>query len=193
VEISTAYPQTRNEKIGKYFIAIIPPEPGYEQIENLKNYFSDHYHTKAALKSPPHITLHMPFEWKLEKEEILCNGLKSFFGGLNAFELELQNFSCFAPRTIFINVIKTEALEQLEVKLHRFCRMEFNLFNARYQDLPFHPHVTIAFRDLRKTTFAKAWNEFLDKKFTDKFRVVNVVLLKHNGKLWEPLRYFLLN
>lgn len=182
-----------SEKFGRYFIAIIPPQPACEKIEQFKNHIKDRYKSKAALNSPPHITLHMPFEWKASKEAVLCDRLKNFFDGMQSLEVDLLNFSCFAPKTIFVNVTTNKELERMEKELYGFCKKELNLFNARYQDLPFHPHVTIAFRDLRKAAFGEAWNEFKDKKFAEKFKVVKVALLKHNGKLWEPLRYYSLN
>lgn len=177
----------------RYFIAIVPPPPVYDQVQELKYFFRDNYHTTAALNSPPHITLHMPFEWSERKESILCDKLEVFFAAMKGFHLQLLNFSCFAPKTIFIHVAKTKELEKLENELHRFCKKEFNLFNARYKDLPFHPHLTVAFRDMSKTTFAEAWKEFSNKKFSSDFYVDKIVLLKHNGKIWEPLRDFLLN
>lgn len=47
-----------------YFIALVLPSPLYEEVTRLKEYFRDRYNSKAALRSPPHITLHMPFKWK---------------------------------------------------------------------------------------------------------------------------------
>ena len=185
--------EPHKEKFGRYFIAIIPPSPIYEEVEQLKKHFSDTYKSKAALNSPPHVTLHMPFEWKKEKEEMLCSQLKTFFETFPRFEVELFGFSCFAPKTIFISVVNNLQLENLEKELLRFCKKNLNLFNARYKDLPFHPHMTIAFRDLNKKTFAEAWGEFKDQKLDEKFDVLRVALLQHTGKSWEPLHYFSLN
>ncbi len=173
-----------------YFIAIVPPSPVLEKAQDLKNYFKDHYQSKAALNSPPHITLHMPFEWKEKKEEVLIRQLEHFSKDRTAVDLHLQDFSCFAPRVIFINVLESEPLKVLQNELHRFCKIELNIFNAQYRDLPFHPHLTLAFRDLKKPMFEKAWEEFKNKKFSSSFVASQFVLLKHNGKLWESFREF---
>jgi 2'-5' RNA ligase len=61
----------KTKEVSLYFIAIIPPQPVFEETWQLKNHFKEHYQSKASLNSPPHITLHMPFEWKVEKEEML--------------------------------------------------------------------------------------------------------------------------
>jgi 2'-5' RNA ligase len=169
----------------QYFIAIVPPEPVYSQAAQFKQYFKDYYSSKASLNSPPHITLHMPFRWKAAKEEQLIGALEKFAGAQRAFQITLNNFSCFEPRIIFIDVLKSDALDDLQKQLKRFCKQELNLFNADYKELAFHPHITLAFRDLKKAEFYKAWDEFKDKKVEATFRVDSIVLLKHDEKEWK--------
>lgn len=176
-----------------YFIAIIPPEPVYGEALALKQHLKDAYNSKAALNSPPHITLHMPFKWKERKENELINNLEAFSLTQNAFEIKLNNFSAFEPRVIFIDVLKDEKLELLQKHLKRFCKVKLNLFNADYKEFAFHPHLTLAFRDLKKPEFYKAWEEFKDKKFETTFNVESIVLLKHDGMEWQLFKDFLLN
>jgi 2'-5' RNA ligase len=178
------------EGIAVYFMAIVPPSPIYEQASELKNHFKEHYQSKAALNSPPHITLHMPFEWKEKRETELVAKLDGFAKNKKATTLELHSFSCFAPRVIFINVLENEAVRIFQHELHRFCKAELNIFNAQYKDFPFHPHLTLAFRDLKKPMFEKAWSEFKDKEFSGSFVVDRFTLLKHNGKVWESFKEF---
>jgi 2'-5' RNA ligase len=175
----------------QYFIAIIPPPPVSDDALRLKHYFRDQYNSKASLNSPPHITLHMPFKWKEEKEGDLLEALAQFATGREAFKVELINFKAFPPRVIFIDVEANPLLNALNKDLHRFCKRSLNLFNADYKDLPFHPHLTLAFRDLKKPMFAKAWEEFQQRTFSARFNVGSFVLLKHSGKIWEPFREFL--
>ena len=178
------------EGLALYFIAIVPPSPIFEQTAELKNHFKQHYQSKAALNSPPHITLHMPFEWKGKKEVELVSKLKLFSTGKPSFDLQIHNFSCFPPRVIFMNVTENEVLRNFQKELHRFCKTDLNIFNAQYKDLPFHPHVTLAFRDLKKPMFEKAWEEFRDKEFSGSFAVDRFMLLKHDGKVWENFKEF---
>jgi 2'-5' RNA ligase len=173
-----------------YFIALIPPSSVYEEALRIKEYFKEKYHSKGALNSPPHITLHMPFEWKVKKEEKLLDALEEFSKGKKSFSVSLQNFSCFAPRVIYINLTPSLELNQLQADLHRFCKIELNLFNAQYRDLPFSPHLTVAFRDLRKEQFALAWQEFQHKSFSGEFEVNKITLLKHSGSYWQPFKDF---
>ena len=173
-----------------YFIALIPPSPIFEEALSLKEYLHDQYGCKAALNSPPHITLHMPFQWKEKKEGKLTEALEKFSIGKRTFQVSFRDFSCFAPKVIYIDVKPCELLDTLQHDLHRFCKTKLNLFNAQYRDLPFHPHVTLAFRDLKKDMFLRAWEEFQSKKFAGDFSVDKITLLKHDGKKWQRFREF---
>ena len=175
----------REEKLKQYFIALVPPSPLYDDALRFKNYFKEQYNSKASLNSPPHITLHMPFRWKEERENELVQALNQFSLGRESFKLQLLNFSAFPPRVIFIDVVQNELLFTLYKDLHRYCKRELNLFNASYKDQGFHPHMTLAFRDLKKPMFLKAWEEFQERKFSATFLIDKIVLLKHNGKIWE--------
>lgn len=183
-------PEKKDDKRKLYFIAIIPPSPLADEALKLKQYMAESYASKGALNSPPHVTMHMPFEWREDREEKLIDTLAKFSSGHTSLRIEFDNFGCFAPRVIFINIKKSEALETLQHELHRYCRKELNLFNANYKELPFHPHLTIAFRDLKKPAFNQAWEEFQQKLFQREFLADEIVLLKHSGKIWEVFKSF---
>jgi len=173
-----------------YFIAIIPSQQVYNEVWQLKNYFREKYQSKASLNSPPHITLHMPFQWKEQKLEKLIEGLTEFAASQQTAEIRLKDFNAFPPRVIYMQVEKNSWLENLQRDLKKFCRQKLNLFNADYRDIPFHPHVTLAFRDLKKSNFLKAWEEFRQRKYEETFLVNEIVLLKHNKKVWEVFKRF---
>jgi 2'-5' RNA ligase len=173
-----------------YFLAIIPPAPIYEEALAQKQYFKEHYKSKASLNSPPHITLHMPFRWKEQDEEELSARLHNFSMNNQPVTIKLDNYSSFPPRVIFINVILNQELENLQKNLKRFCRRVLNLFNADYKELPFHPHLTVAFRDLKKSNYFLAWGEYENKKFQAEFVADKLALLKHNGRVWQVHQEF---
>jgi 2'-5' RNA ligase len=176
------------QNLARYFIAIIPPSPIFEEALSLKNYFKGKYNSKASLNSPPHITLHMPFLWKEEDENELINSLSDFAKGQESIEILLTDFGAFAPRVIFISLQMNEKLSQFQKQLEGFCKTELNLFNAQYKGRPFHPHVTLAFRDLKKSMFLVAWNEFKEKKFSATFFASGFDLMKHDGNAWHSIR-----
>ena len=180
------------EKRKQYFIAIIPPPPIREETQALKEYFREKYHSKAALNSPPHITLHMPFLWNEDKEKKLITRLREFVHPFDPIKVCLDNYSSFPPRVIFLNVTESDALADFQQKLHRFFKRELDIFNANYQDRPFHPHLTLAFRDLKKNQFPLAWEEFSKKEYKAEFMADKIAILKHNGKTWDVLNELLL-
>ena len=89
-----------------------------------------------------------------------------------------------------MNVTESDALNELQRRLHRFFKRELDIFNANYQDRPFHPHLTLAFRDLRKSQYPLAWQEFSNKEYKAEFMADKIALLKHNGKSWDVLKEF---
>lgn len=174
----------------RYFIAIVPHEKLCDEIVAIKQDFADNYNSKGALRSPAHITLHMPFLWKEEKEEKLINQLSGFKFDSQSFEIALNNFSRFAERVIFIDVEKNETLTQLQKQLVRHVKQMLNLFNQDEDMRGFHPHITVAFRDLKKEQFAKAWQVYKEKEFKAAFDCSSFALLKHDGKCWNVYKTF---
>ena len=173
----------------KYFIAIIPSQPILSSIENLKKTISDNYQIKGALRSPAHITLHMPFTWPEANEKQLISRLE-LFKFHSKFMIHLKNFSCFQPRVVFIDVDANEPLRELQKKLVNHVKINLKLFNQAEDLRGFHPHITIAFRDLKKPVFYKLWEEFKDKTFNETFTCQSFFLLKHINQRWEPFKEF---
>lgn len=173
-----------------YFLAIIPPQPIYDEVMTLKQEVLEKFASKAALRSPPHITLHMPFKWKDKKEELLIQKLNEFQFENSSFGLELQNFDFFPPRVVFVDVLKNDVLNQMQKELVKHVRKALNILNADYKDKPFHPHMTIAFRDLKKNRFQEVEAYFSEKEYKATFEVSGFHLLKHDGKRWNEFRFF---
>ena len=55
------------------------------------------------------------------------------------------------------------------------------------------PHITVAFRDLTKQNFRKAWSELEHQQLYFEFIVPVVTLLIHNGKRWHICQEFVFN
>jgi len=172
-----------------YFIAVVPPEDIREKVKDIKEYFSENYNSSHALRSPAHITLHMPFKWKEKKLDLLVNELTASVREKRSFKIKLSGFDSFSPRVIFIDVEENEDLLQLKKSVEQAMK-RLHILNSDYKAKPFHPHMTVAFRDLRKAQFSEAWKEFENKEFEEEFEVDSFVLLKHNGKIWEIFKQF---
>lgn len=174
--------------VKKYFLAIVIPAPLFEQIEAIKQALYQAHGLKGALRSPAHITLHRPFEWKEEKETLLIEKL-SRFAVKKDFEIELNGFAFFEPRVIYVNVLLNAALEELHTHLKTYAQRELQLFNEAEDLRGFHPHVTVANRDLKKPKFYELQPEFASKPFHGVLMVSHFSLLKLE-KTWQEYRQF---
>lgn len=169
-----------------YFIAIIPPEPFRSEARGLKEYFRDRFQSKASLNSPPHITLYSPFKL-LKDEKKLVAALKEAAAPFLPCRVSLENFGAFPPRVIYINVLHQPLLDRLEQSIKRLVP-EFAQPESKskvYDERPFHPHMTLAFRDLTKEQFKPAWQEFNEKELSYSWEAEGFSLLRHNGRHWE--------
>lgn len=176
----------------QYFIALVPGNHLQKELMELKQWVFEETGSKGALRSPAHITLHMPFKWKHSKEDFLVSSLQKLAASNTSFTVSLINFNCFEPRVVYIDVEKSEELSNLRNEVMNLGRKALKL------DLPkdlrgFNPHITIAFRDLKKPQFYALWEQLKEKPFATTFKVSSIALLKHNGKRWEVLKEFGLN
>ena len=175
----------------KYFLAIIPPEPVFSEAEALKKEVSLKYNNKSALRSPAHITLHMPFEWEEKKEPALIDTLSNYKFNQD-INIRLKNFGFFEPKVVFIDVEKNETLSALQKEMVNHVKQHLSIFNEADNLRAYHPHITIAFRDLKKSDFYKMKEEFGVRTFEGEFISKEFCLLKHNGKTWDVMEKFLL-
>ncbi len=169
----------------RYFVALVPPAPIRDAIHQYKLRMQDAFGSHAALRSPPHLTLHMPFEWRSDKEGNLVQSIAGLARTLSPVNVSLHGFGSFPPRVIFVHVDASPELMALQKSVRRHCRTHLGLLHSDYQDLPFHPHITVGFRDLKKEAFIKAWTEFQALPFDHTFSATSLCLLRHNGSVWE--------
>lgn len=180
---------TVNSDTKLYFIAIIPPDEIASEVTAIKQDFSHRFDTSGALRSPAHITLVPPFKWEVKKQEILVDVLKKFTPSCQPLSLELRNFNSFAPRVIYLDVVPSSVLETLYLSINRWMERKLDI-TFQHPSRPFRPHMTVAFRDLTKANFHKAWHEYKHKHFEASFEVNNIHLLRHSGRMWEVMRVF---
>jgi 2'-5' RNA ligase len=173
-----------------YFIAILPAEELRKEVTAFENYMAVNYFSKAALSSPPHITLFPPFHRDEQDEKTMSNSLSTFANRQQSFEISLNGFNCFKPSVIFIKPENNEPLNSLHSRLLLHLKSTVSLQDAQ-NERPYHPHMTIAARDLKKNFFYEAWEEFREKEFKRTFEVKSLFLLKHNGKYWDVLGEYL--
>lgn len=173
-----------------YFIALLPPQNIQEILTKIKQEFTEKYQSKAALKSPPHLTLQPPFEWDKNEISLVEKHLTEFVRHQTQIPIILDGFAAFKPRVIYINVIKTPELLTIYQNLTTYLESSLNIVDQRSQNRVFSPHITIGFRDLTKDNFHKAWLEFEHQPIHFEFMVAKFTLLIHNGKCWQISKEF---
>ena len=88
-------------------------------------------------------------------------------------------------KSIYINVSKDQPLESLQKGIKDFMMRKMSIHNANYKKRPFKPHLTIAFRDLKKSQFPKAWEYYRHRPFKSACEIDAFSLLRHDGKKWN--------
>ncbi|MFE4107534.1 2'-5' RNA ligase family protein [Almyronema epifaneia] len=182
-----------NPKSARFFVALLPTQEICDYANEVKQYFSDRYDSRAAQKSPPHVTLQPPFDWQLSEISHLQSVLTQFARQQSSFNVELTGFGAFPPRVIYINVQRTPALMALQANLSDYLEQRLALVNERLKSRPFNPHLTIAFRDLKPTAFQQAWSEFEHKSVSFAFEAQQVTLLIHDNQGWKVHSQFQLS
>ncbi len=172
------------KSIQKYFLAIVPPEPVYSKSNGIKEELKRVFNLKYALKSPPHITLKMPFSYNEAKEEYLLSRLSSFLEGQSGFQLRISGISTFGQRVVFQKIAPSDSLIQLQSGIKQFCKRELHLVDE-LSDRNYHPHLTLAFKDLKPDKFEGVVNLCKELQFDSEFLADRLVLLKRVEGRWK--------
>ena len=164
-----------------YFIAIEPTSDLIKKIKELQRDFAERFQSKKAFQNFPHITIIPPFMHDEKNEsEVLGQFLKTEIQ-TQPFEIILKDFACFRNKkspVIFIKPSNADSLNQLYEEIN----VSMESFNYVRN---FNPHLTVAYRDLTSENFEKAWEEYEDKDFKERFDVQKVGLYKHFNQRWN--------
>ncbi len=166
-----------------YYLAVVLPLALNDKILVLKQWIKERWGCTVALKSPAHITLVPPFWMAVEKESALRCDMETVSQTLTAFALSTDNFSAFRPRTLFVAVAPNEQLNAVKKAVDIFFQQSD--YQMKIESRPFHPHITIATRDLRKKDFDEAWLHFQRLSFCETADINGLSLLRHNGRAWD--------
>lgn len=171
-----------------YFIAVIPDEEICREVTRFKQYAARHFNSRRALRSPPHITLIPPFRWANSRLSELESSLGVFSAKVSPFRLDLHHFGSFPGRVIFVEVLPNERLSLLQQHLEKYLAENLQLSNGGRKG--FHPHMTIAFKDLKRSVFPAAWAYFSRQVYVRTFAVSALVLLQHQASGWVEYGHF---
>ena len=180
-----------NSSKQRFFIALMPPPDIQQHITQIKGYFAEHYNSRGALNSPPHVTLQPPFEWLAKDVPKLEESLKEFSANRFPIPITLSGFAAFAPRVIYVDVVKSPELLDIQRDLMTFVAEKLGIVDRVSQPRPFVPHMTVGFRDLTEQNFEAAWLEFKGRSIFFEFTASALILLIHDGSQWNVGTEFL--
>lgn len=144
------------------------------------------YKCQVGLRSPAHITLIPPYWMNEDLEDLLKKDLELLANTSSPFQVSTRHFSSFPPKTIFIAPEENQDLKNVKIKTDKFFQ-ERPGYKMKFDNRPFHPHITIATRDLFKKTYHEAWEYFRNKEFIASWTAEGISLLKHNKKNWDVI------
>ena len=167
-----------------YFIAIVAPEEIGLKVNRWKHWMRDNFGCRAALRSPAHITLVPPFRMEPESEVLLNPALNNFAARRESFDISLNGFDSFGRKVIFVQVDHNPALNECYNELNHFLQQEVpGLITVDTR--PYHPHVTIATRDIPPGAFRTAIQHFETITYSASMKADRISLLKLSTAKWE--------
>ncbi|MCX2742549.1 2'-5' RNA ligase family protein [Mangrovivirga sp. M17] len=175
---------TKNQK-PLYYIACLVPSPVKGEIVDFMKEIERLVGAKHAQKSPPHITLYPPFRKGEDEEVKIIQCIEEIAKSTKVFEVSLNGFSGFPPRTFYVQPTENPDLAVLRERTLHDVGSEINMDISKIQARPFNPHITIANRDLEKDDYPSVVEYFSNISFKREYAQNTISLLKHNGKNWD--------
>ena len=166
-----------------FFFAIPLPDDIRSEIQQITEDISVKYNTRKALNSEPHITIVPPFWYPTSRSDTLKNVISHVSKFTWDFSIDLDGFEAFPRNVLFINVKLSEELQLCHDQAYNCLPTDLYRKVKRYPS--YHPHITIAFKDINDTAFAEAKSEYLPLPFNRSFNFESLALYRHDGKVWK--------
>ena len=177
-----------------YLLALLPPKELSEEIHKIRLECAQKFGVQKALRPPVHITLYRPFHVEQDFEGELIRLLQQGTNGIPSFIQDLENFGSFKSQVVFIKALKSPKLMRLQEAIVSVIRQnQLDKQLDKQKDQPFHPHITIAYRDIPADLFPAIWGEYKDRQVRFSFKADHFTLLKHENAKWNAVSDFKLN
>jgi 2'-5' RNA ligase len=172
-----------------FFLAVLPDERVSAFSTELKNTLCQRFGVCHALKSPPHITLVMPFRAGEEDLALLTSRLRSISVQHHPLHLQFQGYGHFGDQVVFMQVMPSGPLTVLRDALLQTLP-EAIARQVITRNPHFHPHLTLAHRDLTPDRFPEVWSYVSSIPCQHESRIDAVCLLVHEQKRWRVRERF---
>ena len=169
-----------------YLIAILPPPEVAQRIDDIRKECSEKYQVFKALKPPVHITLYKPVWIDSDRETLLIESMRSVRTQNRAFTVQIENFARFDKRVLYLKALTNPEIVVLQHQIAGVFRDQGFDKDAKTEQ-HYHPHFTLAYRDVTPEKFDEMWKEYQNRTFSENFAVDQFSILKHDGKKWQVL------
>ena len=169
-----------------HFIGVLLPEDITLTLEDCRRYMNEVYGCKSGHGTPIHVTLVPPFRLQEEystadlisaiEKEVLPKGL--------GFSAHIDNFDPFGDRTLFANVVASDAWTKLRDKTIQAI-LNTCPGCTKKDKKPFQPHATVANRDIPVGIMTKALQVMNELNLAEDFPVDNITIFERKGNRWE--------
>ena len=135
------------EKQHLYFIAIIPPEQICMEVTGFKEDFANHFKSKAALKTKPHITLKAPFKFPALHHKETIQWFEQMPITVLSFQQKLNDFDAFHNKrnpVIYVKPVINPSLSLLQKQVLLNFKEKYPHENIMELEFTYKPHMTIA-------------------------------------------------
>ncbi len=171
-------------------IALLLPPSVADRVRQEQQYIALHFGPKHALRTPPHITLIPPLAVTPAENSLLIKMAEKISHAYKPFSLQLDGFDAFPPKVVYLRLQESPALEALYKLWRRELMLQLPHLLDKYPDRPYHPHVTLAHRDVTREQFNAIREHFSGREFRTAWEVKGFWTLEHVPRGWEPEREF---
>lgn len=161
-------------KHNEYLIVLTPNEHTSDQINSVKNEFSEKFKTSLVYYTPQIIIVKFIQLEMIEKR--LLNDLKNVSDCYKSFLIKLKDYGSFPSHTIFINIESQLQVRNLVTQL-KFVQRLLNLDKENKAHFLDHFYLSVATK-LLPWQFEKAWPEYSKAHFAGSFMVDGFKILK---------------
>ncbi len=170
-------------KIKYYNLRIVPPEPVFNEIVELKKQFESFFGKQPLSRSKPHITL-ASFKMNSKHQEFLINVLDEL-SQHGKFTLNINGFETFeGSRTLYMKVSKSEAMENIHDQIKNIfvnhLRGKVRQFSSSDS-----PHITIS-KTASKKMLYESLQHFLKEGYFKQIGITHLTLVSRTKyRTWD--------
>lgn len=186
-----------------FAIVLLPDNRSVKKINSLMREISKQYKTHVAIRDPkgPHASFIYLHEKLDEKEiEAIIKNLQDKFKKIESFQVIIDGITSFRRKyygiwgkkrgykvnwVVYLKVIKSKNLS----KLHRITNNRIKNFKNTKFPL-FHPHITLARKDINKETFFRILKDYKNLKIHYEFKLTYLAAMirKNKKQKWRIIK-----